>query len=379
MRDIAIQKRDNDLAIATFGRGFYILDDYSPLRTLADNLSQEAVLFKPRNGLLYVPQNPYGVSGVGFQGESFYTADNPPFGVAITYYLKDGYKTLKQQRLDAEKDAEKKKTAAPYPTKEQLIAEADEEAPTIILTVADSTGHVVRRLTGTAAKGVQRVTWDLRTPAPNLGAPRTSDDDDDNDFNGPSGGHFIQPGTYKVALAKRVNGLTTPLGEPQSFEVQPETPLPKPYLDFQTKLDKLRRAMSGATEAAGSAKSRVTAAKRAIQESTADLKLREQAATLDARVTAIQRKLRGNEVLSQRQDNETPSISDRVSTITRELGRSMGAPTGTHEDSYKIASEELSAELTKLKALVEVDLKKLEKEMDAAGVAHTPGRIPELK
>ena len=60
-------------------------------------------------------------------------------------------------------------------------------------------------------------------------------------------------------------------------------------------------------------------------------------------------------------------------------GRPPGAPTGTHEESYRIASEELGAELEKLKTLVEVDLKKFEKEMDAAGVAHTPGRIPELK
>ena len=381
VRDIAIQKRDNDLSIATFGRGFYILDDYSPLRDLAANLTQEAALFRPRNGLLYVEQRPFGVGGPGFQGESFYTADNPPYGVALTYYLKDGYKTLKEKRVDSEKDAEKKKTIAPYPTGEQLVAEADEEAPAILVTIADSTGHAVRRLTGPAAKGVQRIVWDLRAAPPTLGGPPRNADDDDGggDFNGPAGGHFVLPGKYTVSIAKRVGGIVTPLGTPQSFEVQPENPLPSPYIPFQSKLDKLRRAMSGATEASGNAKARITAAKRAIQESTSELKLREEAAALDVRVTAIQRKLRGNEVLAQRQENDTPSIAERLSTMTRELGRSMGAPTVTHEESYKIASEELSAELAKLKTLVEVDLKKLEKEMDAAGVAHTPGRIPELK
>jgi len=379
VRDIAIQKRDNDLAIATFGRGFYVLDDYSPLRDLAgDSLSKEALLFKPRNGLLYVEQQPFGVRGTGFQGENFYTADNPPYGVALTYYLKDGYKTLKQQRQDAEKEAEKKKAAAPYPTKEQLTAEADEEAPAIIITVTDSAGHVVRRLTGPAAKGVQRVTWDLRTPAPTLVPPRApTDDDDDSDFS-PSGA-YVLPGVYTVAIAKRIGGVVTSLGAPQTFDVQPEAPLPKPYIDFQNRFSKLRRAFAGANEVATSARARITAAKRAIQESSADLKLRDQAVALESRAVAIQRKLRGNEVLAQRQENETPSIADRISTIGRELGRSLGTPTGTHEESYKIASEELTVELGKLKTLVEVDLKKLEKEMDAAGVAHTPGRIPELK
>ena len=373
VRDIAIQKRDNDLAIATFGRGFYILDDFSPLRELsAETLGKEAILFKPRNGLLYVEQAPFGVRGVGFQGENFYTAANPPYGVALTYYLKDGYKTLKQQRLDAEK-----KPNAAYPAKEQLIAEADEEAPVIIITVTDAAGRLVRRLTGPAAKGVQRVMWDLRSPAPTLASPRAPSDDDDEDSS-PSG-PYVVPGTYKVTIAKRVSGIVMPLGTPQTFDVQPEAPLPKPYLDFQTKFSKLRRAFAGATEASTTAHARITAAKRAIQESTADLKLRDQALALEARAIAIERKLRGNEVLAQRQENETPSIAERISTIGRELGRSLGAPTGTHEESYKIASEELVVELAKLKTLVEVDLKKLEKEMETAGVAHTPGRMPELK
>ena len=94
--------------------------------------------------------------------------------MALTYYLKDGLKTLKQQRLDSEKEAEKKKVTPPYPTREQLVAEGDEEAPAIIVTVTDSSGRVVRRLTGPVAKGVQRVTWDLRMPAPKLSQAEAS-------------------------------------------------------------------------------------------------------------------------------------------------------------------------------------------------------------
>ena len=130
------------------------------------------MLFKPRNGLLYVEGAPFGVRGTGFQGESFYSADNPPYGVALTYYLKDGYKTLKQTRLDAEKEDAKKKITPPYPTHEQLVAEGDEEAPSIILTVTDASGRLVRRLTGPVSKGVQRITWDLRAAAPSLSEAR---------------------------------------------------------------------------------------------------------------------------------------------------------------------------------------------------------------
>ncbi|MDW8302863.1 MAG: glycosyl hydrolase, partial [Bacteroidia bacterium] len=75
VRDIAIQKRENDLVLATFGRGFYILDDYSPLRTLSEELlNKEAHLFTVKNALLYVPARPLMLKEKGFLGESYYTA-----------------------------------------------------------------------------------------------------------------------------------------------------------------------------------------------------------------------------------------------------------------------------------------------------------------
>ena len=88
---MVIQKRESDLVLATFGRGFYVLDDYSPLRTATpETLKEEAVLFPVKNALEYVQSSPIGGRGKGFQGENFYTADNPAFGATFTYYLRDG-------------------------------------------------------------------------------------------------------------------------------------------------------------------------------------------------------------------------------------------------------------------------------------------------
>ena len=91
MRDIAIQKRENDLVVATFGRGFYILDDYRALRTVDEpTLAKDAVAFPVRNAWTYIPQTPLGFRGTGFQGETYYTAANPPFGAVFTYYMAQG-------------------------------------------------------------------------------------------------------------------------------------------------------------------------------------------------------------------------------------------------------------------------------------------------
>ena len=118
VRDMVIQKRESDLVLATFGRGFYVLDDYSPLRTATpETLKEEAVLFPVKNALEYVQASPLGGRGKGFQGENFYTADNPAFGATFTYYLRDGLRTLTQMRRDAEREAERKKQPIHYPTR----------------------------------------------------------------------------------------------------------------------------------------------------------------------------------------------------------------------------------------------------------------------
>jgi photosystem II stability/assembly factor-like uncharacterized protein len=378
VRDIAIQKRDNDLVLGTFGRGIYILDNYSGLRDIKPaTLEQEAALFQPRGELLYVESSPFGTRGPGMLGESFYNAPNPPFGVTFTYYLKDSYKSLKQKRQDAEKG---KKDLA-VPSQQELIAEADEEAPSVFLTVTDAQNRVVRRVNGVNAKGIQRVAWDLRTASPTLAPPRAAGgaDTGDEDFAPTPSGHYAMPGTYKVSLYKRVAGVTTQIGAPQSFEVTTETPLVKETIDFHTRFDRIRRVMAGVMETANTTKQRITTAKRAITDSTADVKLRDEASALDTRLTAILRKLRGNEVLAAKYIEETPSIQDRIQGISGGLRRSLSPPTRTMEDSLKIATEELQQELAKIRTLIDVDLKKLEREMDAAGVAHTPGRVPELK
>ena len=76
--------------VGTFGRGIYILDNYTPLRLIKpEMLKQEAPLFPVKDALMYIQSQPLGGRGKSFQGESFYTADNPPFGATFTYYLKE--------------------------------------------------------------------------------------------------------------------------------------------------------------------------------------------------------------------------------------------------------------------------------------------------
>lgn len=381
VKDLAIQRQQNDLAVGTFGRGIYILDDYTPLRGLRpETLEQESVLFPVRDAQLYIQTRQYGLPGKAFQGSAFFTADNPPFGATFTYYLKDTIKTLKQKRQAIEKKGKLADT-----TKEQLRAEAEEEAPAILVTITDAGGQEVRTLTGPVTQGINRVSWDLRVPSAVLPKPKPKEAGEDV-FAPPPSGHLVLPGVYKVSLAKRVGGVVTPLAGEQQFTVVVEGAAgmkaddAKALLAFQQKVSRLQRAVAGTLEAANELSDRLGQIKRALDHTPAvEAKWKDTVRSLEKQNRDILRTLRGDTVLRARNENTPESISDRVGYIVGSQRFALTRPTTTQQESYEIASKELSRELARLRTLITVDLRDLERALDAAGVPWTPGRLPEWK
>ncbi len=385
VRDLTIQKRENDLVVGTFGRGIYILDNYTPLRLLkSDMLKQEGQLFPVKNALMYIQSQPLGGRGKSFQGESFFTAENPPFGATFTYYLKDELKTRKAKRQEAEKEAAKKNAAVALPRLTDLSAEEEEEAPAVIFTVTDSSGRVVRRLTGPVTAGVNRVAWDLRYPPSSLPPPPNPELEDP--FNEGPAGPLVMPGAYKLSLAKRVDGVMTPLSQPQEFQVTVAGQEGMSVTDraalveFQQKVARLQRAVQGSLEAANALKPRLALIRRALLDTpSAGDKLLDDAAAFDKRTNDILRALRGDTVLRARNINLPPSISERVNDIVGAQRLSTARPTQTQINQYTAAAQEFEQTLAQLRQLIESDLARLEKQMEAAGAPWTPGRIPEWR
>ena len=383
VRDLAIQKRENDLIIGTFGRGIYILDNYAPLRSVkSETLNQEAVLFPVRDALMYIQSQPLGGRGKASQGESFYTADNPPFGATFTYYLKQPLKTQKARRQESERSLEKLNSVLSLPNADDLRAEDEEEAPLIIFNITDASGRLVRRLTAPPSAGIQRVTWDLRYPPVTLAPPAPPDAEADPYYQSPSGS-LVMPGKYKVSFAKRVNGVMTPLAAAQEFIVTVEglavmsADDRASLVEFQQKVGRLQRAVSGALETANALKPRLALIKRALLDTpNAGDKLLDDAANIDRRTNDILRQLRGDVILRGRNENTAPSIGDRVSAIVGAQRMSTARPTRTQMTQYAVAAQDFEQVLAQLRTLVEVDLARLEKEMEAAGAPWTPGRIP---
>jgi hypothetical protein len=380
VRDLVIQKREHDLVIATFGRGFYVMDDYTPLRRATAASLKTAGVEPVRRTWLYMTTQNYGGRGKSFQGENFFTADNPPFGAVITYYLPDALKTKQAKRVEAEKAAEKAGKPISYPSNEALKAEAREEAPTVILTISDSTGAPIRTLTGPVGKGFQRVAWDLRHAATTLGRPRAPGGEGEGEGGGGSSGPYVVPGTYSVTVAQRVDGVVTPIGTRQSIEVLNDPAGTVTMADhaararLMTRQQELQRQVGGALELATATQARLDAMRRAADQAPTV------PATVQADVRAaikvndgILEALRGDGILGGRNEATPPSISSRVSV---DMGRTLGAPTNTMIRDLDIAESQFTSQRATLRTLVQETIPKLEAALEKAGAPYTPGRLP---
>jgi len=370
MRDLEIQRRENDLVAASFGRGFFIFDDYTPLRHVSEErLADEAWLFPVKDAWMYIESGPLGYQKNAVQGHAFYSAPNPPFGAVFTYYLREPLRSREEQRREQEKQLREEGSPVDYPSWKELEEEDREEDPTILLTVTDDAGNVVRRITGPASGGFHRIAWDLRYPA---FAPSRRGES-------PSG-PMAMPGSYSVGMAKLVDGVLTSIGERQTFEARPlglatlGAEDKAALVSFQQKLGRLQRAVMGANRIVDETGERLDAIKQALLDAPgADIKLYETVVSLENRLADLREALHGDETSSSRAEFTPPGIIDRVQ---RAVGGfwTNSAPTTTHRRGYEIAGREFERTLEELRVLVETDMMQLGDRLEAAGAPWTPGR-----
>jgi len=383
VRDLAIQQPMNDLVVATFGRGFYVLDDYSPLRAANDEeLNKPATIFPVRDGFLYMPTSQYGGRGKAFLGEAFWTAANPPFGATITYHVKEAVKSLKELRKE-----NAKKAPNTYPSQEELRAESEEEEASVIVTIADESGKPIRDFTGPAGAGMHQVTWDLRQPAVNL--PRVSQasrEGDEDTFGPPPGGPYVAPGRYQVSIARRAKGAVTPLAGPVAFNVKyvGAQPLPaedaKALQEFQSQVIHLQRDLTAMQGITSEVATRLEAIKTALDRTpTAPAEARERVRKLIAEHRETVRRLNGDSFLQSRNENAPPSLAERVGEAAETTRTIVNRPTGTQREQYAIARKGIDQVREIVQTRLTKDVKDLENLLDKLGAPWTPWRLREGK
>lgn len=350
VHDLIVHARDNDLIIGTHGRSIFILDDITPLERLSPAvLSQPATIFPPRAAPLYNQNDPLGGGprGVGDQGDRFFAAPNRPFGVTISYFLKE--------------EVERGREAS--------------------LTVRDAAGQLVRELDLERKAGIQRTTWDLRLPPPYTVQARP-DADTPGPFGGAPRGPLVLPGEYVVHLSIAGRDKSAPVTQEARVQVRQDPLATLSETDYRALHDdrvsatRLQARVQAAVRAAEQLAAQIDEARDALRTAGGPEAVTKEAGAIERELDAILDKVRGPR--GRPGENEgpprQPSLQQRVNRVAGEIGNVTSLPTRIQRDTLTNAATELEQELQRLNQLMSARIPALHKALDEAKVPWTIGR-----
>jgi photosystem II stability/assembly factor-like uncharacterized protein len=377
-RDLAIQKRENDLVGASFGRGFYVLDDYSFMRGLTKaQLQDEAMLFSGRKALWYIPKGVVGFgSEKGSMGADYFTAPNPPFGAVLTYYLKDDLKSRSEARKEVEKALQENEDV-PFPGWEGLDEEMNELPPEVVLTISTRSGAVIKRITVPSSKGFHRVAWDLtRSSKAVIPLQNTPEDAEENTRKG----KMVAPGVYVAELSKLQDGITTSLGKPVEIVVERmrtgalEGAAPQDVADFWQELEVEAGEVQFTYSALQNALKKVDAMQRALAEvEVGSEDLNEKLFALRAQLDKMEIDLRGSPAKREVGEITRPTVQQRLQVANMGTAYSTYGPTPMHRENLQLARDHHQKLRERLAAIIQEDIPNLKKQLDDAGAPNIEG------
>jgi photosystem II stability/assembly factor-like uncharacterized protein len=331
VRDIAIQQREDDLVLATFGRGFYVLDDYSPLREIKNDIKKnEAIVLPIKPVVLYHEASPLGYGGAGFLGAGYYMADNPKVGATFTYWVKNAPKTLKEQR----EELEKKNSAAVYPSKEAIRAEAEEAKPHLSMVIRSGDGKVVRILQAKYVNGLKRSTWDgklARSASPDKGS-----------YLAPAGNYSLQ---LVGVHGTKIDTLTKPLGFNVSHLSNLSLPAEKStdLVLLQNQLDALQQRMDVVSRQMDEVKTRLDRIEKQVDYGVnSPANLRGEVAKVRAEWRSLGVVLDGDELIASKEFETMPGLRDRLSSALWGSYSMRSDPTQSMKDQRRVVAEQLT-------------------------------------
>ena len=373
-RDLAVKKGEDDLVGASFGRGIFILDDYSFLRDVnAEQLKKETVLFLPKDSWWYFQKGILGMSQKGSQGASYFLAPNPPYGTTFTYYLKDSFQSLKQKRQEYEKKLTKQGADINFPGWDNLSKEITEVKPRYFITILNQTGEIVNRVPAVSQKGFHRATWNHTR----FSKAVLKDTGNKRNMYGRGNQVRVVPGTYKAYLCRiDKEGNEQKLSQTFSFHLKR---LHQPALqgkdwktvaDFWVQLDDLiARANLLGDKLIQRKKEYKILEKAYLKARKNDENLLKELRKTAQSISKLEEELFGNPAKNEVGEHNKPGLFERLNKVRTGVSNSSYGPTGMHLRTFAVAQKEYDR-LNRQVQQVESQLKQLKTSLKKLGIPY---------
>jgi photosystem II stability/assembly factor-like uncharacterized protein len=372
---------EDDLVVATHGRSFWILDDVSLIRQLANqDAAQKTMLFRPRDTFRYGSMFGFGHSPVPGKNYTFAgtqvpaymyektpdgevktklldAGENPPEGVIINYFLAaepdaeisltilDGagneIRTLKSKPKEAEKP---KDDAKPFPPEEKKVE--DEDEPKL-----------------PAKAGLNRFVWDFRLPNATKIATKGGDQ--------PSrSGPKVVPGDYRVRLTV---GDTT---QTESFTIKPDPRLSTTPAQYKDQFDLLKAIhdqhndLNVSVNTIRSIRNQAIDWVKRVKSTPAEATVTESAKSLAAKLDEIEENLLQVKIQSEQDSLNYPvKLNGKLVALASVVGNSETAPTKQARELSGDLAKQVDADIERLHALLSTDLPAFNEAIAKAGIA----------
>ena len=388
VRDIEIQEQADDLVLATFGRGFYILDDLHILRALPETLElseiktpekPKAMIFPVESYKIKTFATPLGHKGNSFQGASLYSAENPPNGAVLNWMMNLDVKSIKELRKDAEKEKVKNNLPTNYPSKDSIRLESMQEGPYLLIRITSETGELVREFREGAKKGLKKTVWDGRRAS--TGEVSFYTPDPDNPYDSGDLAAFVNPGKYAAQVFLMQDGKLEAISESKEILIEGASSESgsKEQIAFRTEVEEMRRIVSGTVSYLDHLKNKLKYIKAAkVKDVSAQTTLQISVSNLEKRIKVVEVELLGDRSISRREFETLPGISGRVDNIVYNWWSTTQAASTTYKEQLKLTKELFSPVYNEVK-LIDLEIEKIEAELEKQKAPATPGRLPEFK
>ena len=315
--DLKVHARDNDLIIATHARGFYILDDATPLQQLAEAMNQKVALFPPSRGTRY---NRW--MDTSTLGSRVWVAENKPYGSILSYYL----------------------------------AEA---VPGGKVKIEIASGKTVRTFDGPGARGLNRAVWDLREDT------RMENNQNSEGMWGGLQGVRVLPGEYTA----RLTALDQTQEQKLEVRMDPRINVSPDDMNAYYKAMKRLTAMQLALSQSLERIRRIDAQLAETQKTWSDAEAVKQAHDIQNGLSSIR-----DDLTAPRYFPEHLNLLSRVGQLTEEVGNYSGRPTLAQEEYIGVFEGQVQGVMKRLNDIVTGNLKQLN---DRLAAAHVPNISPQ--